>query len=113
MGGFPSKNSQLQSGSPSGEIASHLAATLRNDPDYLVFVQWAKEQQHNVKIDDNCWLHHSRVTPGFTSSGTLSIDNRTTWDAFKVEYLLKQLKMKGMIEEANQHARGGLIRITI
>lgn len=107
MGVSQSKKPQT----PRRENASDLAATLRMDEDFLAFVKWATEHQHHVTIDDNCWLRHSCVTPGFTSSGILSVDDRTCWDTFKSEYLKKQSKMRGMIEEATEHARGGLIKI--
>ena len=88
-----------------------LVTRLRTDTDFLELVSWARERHNRVEIDENAWLSYARVAEGFSSSGMLSIDNVSSWLAFKAEFAIKQLEMRKLIEEANARKEGGLLRI--
>lgn len=106
MGSFSSKNKKKP------EVdREELIARLRVDPDFLSFQEWAKENNHEISVDEIGWLHHNRIEQGFSCGGVLSIDDRTSWERFKNDFMKRQLQMRRMIEDANDHYKNGITKV--
>jgi hypothetical protein len=91
------------------ENRKQLAAQLRADSVFLELVAWALERKYKVTIDDLCWLHYSHIEPGFAATGILSIDELSSYSAFKAAFLQKDPELRKTILEAQQTQNGGII----
>jgi len=95
------------------ENRKQLAVRLREDLVFLELVQWALEKQYKITIDDLCWLHYSHIETGFAAAGILSIDELSSFEAFKAAFLKKDPELRKTILESENLQNGGIITPTI